>query len=641
MNPTLNQTIKRIITEVSSDVNNEELVDLTCAGGNINPISSPPPNNAKVAGIVHLWSHPCGPWLYPYSLGSTPTGSKVYVSEQTDLIAGLTPTSPIEQRSQAYYDQVVSQSGPISAGDVLHLSESACWGAAPHSCIRYEGTTNSGTNSSLLFQGVAYHGGPFGSCGDCGVDIPATNHGCQDPNALNTQPHPNYNGPTGTYNGTWGTPPSQGNCQGSWSQQTYYLPLYQNTGGIMTTTGNNPNNAGNPSPQPWCIPKFIHASHVSCCNYNAGCIDNGMFSNSPTPGVPASNYDPNANSDCNGKPCSAVEAEVTGYGWLSNHSCCTYDAVVDKEGCDDPTALNYGICCDGDPNCTPTISNPKCCRYEGGDEDRGCMDPNALNYNKCCDTTDPNCVPNIDTKDCCKYDVEPSIHVWDLGTCCQPGQACGLWYPMLGSSLGISFVVTNPVYQQANNDLWLALGSPAVGDFNRIYAQGTCVEYIGLIPLNTYPIWNASSVNNTFLNSWPLDTNLYNDCKCEDGRGGTEDKGCMDPNALNNGECCNGDPNCTAIYPNPECCRYEDNPVDEIYCECCDKFGDNISMVQTVSSPADCIGAENTVYSGMGVYGCNVSPVSGGPGTKCKKPIPTNDFPVELSEEIKRIKELL
>ena len=405
MNPTLNQTIKRIITEVSSDVNNEELVDLTCAGGNINPISSPPPNNAKVAGIVHLWSHPCGPWLYPYSLGSTPTGSKVYVSEQTDLIAGLTPTSPIEQRSQAYYDQVVSQSGPISAGDVLHLSESACWGAAPHSCIRYEGTTNSGTNSSLLFQGVAYHGGPFGSCGDCGVDIPATNHGCQDPNALNTQPHPNYNGPTGTYNGTWGTPPSQGNCQGSWSQQTYYLPLYQNTGGIMTTTGNNPNNAGNPSPQPWCIPKFIHASHVSCCNYNAGCIDNGMFSNSPTPGVPASNYDPNANSDCNGKPCSAVEAEVTGYGWLSDHSCCTYDAVVDKEGCDDPTALNYGICCDGDPNCTPTISNPKCCRYEDDPEERGCIDPIAINNNTCCPGNNYlGCIPSIPTNECCKYD---------------------------------------------------------------------------------------------------------------------------------------------------------------------------------------------------------------------------------------------
>ena len=399
MNPTLNQTIKRIITEVSSDVNNEELVDLTCAGGNINPISSPPPNNAKVAGIVHLWSHPCGPWLYPYSLGSTPTGSKVYVSEQTDLIAGLTPTSPIEQRSQAYYDQVVSQSGPISAGDVLHLSESACWGAAPHSCIRYEGTTNSGTNSSLLFQGVAYHGGPFGSCGDCGVDIPATNHGCQDPNALNTQPHPNYNGPTGTYNGTWGTPPSQGNCQGSWSQQTYYLPLYQNTGGIMTTTGNNPNNAGNPSPQPWCIPKFIHASHVSCCNYNAGCIDNGMFSNSPTPGVPALNYDPNANGDCGSKPCSENEA------WISDHGCCTYDAVVDKEGCDDPTALNYGICCDGDPNCTPTISNPKCCRYEDDPEERGCIDPIAINNNTCCPGNNYlGCIPSIPTNECCKYD---------------------------------------------------------------------------------------------------------------------------------------------------------------------------------------------------------------------------------------------
>ena len=632
MNPTLNQTIKRIITEVSSDVNNEELVDLTCAGGNINPISSPPPNNAKVAGIVHLWSHPCGPWLYPYSLGSTPTGSKVYVSEQTDLIAGLTPTSPIEQRSQAYYDQVVSQSGPISAGDVLHLSESACWGAAPHSCIRYEGTTNSGTNSSLLFQGVAYHGGPFGSCGDCGVDIPATNHGCQDPNALNTQPHPNYNGPTGTYNGTWGTPPSQGNCQGSWSQQTYYLPLYQNTGGIMTTTGNNPNNAGNPSPQPWCIPKFIHASHVSCCNYNAGCIDNGMFSNSPTPGVPASNYDPNANGDCGSKPCSENEA------WISDHGCCTYDAVVDKEGCDDPTALNYGICCDGDPNCTPTISNPKCCRYEGGDEDRGCMDPNALNYNKCCDTTDPNCVPNIDTKECCKYDVDPGPAP-TCYSCVDPDNfdlSVTLNNTTMYNSIGNGTAFPNPTVI-SGPATWINWWGGGTGAYS--YGGFTSIGPNPISP-NSYCLFNYPSVwggNSSIGGS----TDPSYVAKCEDGRGGSEDKGCMDPNALNNGECCNGDPNCTAIYPNPECCRYEDNPVDEIYCECCDKFGDNISMVQTVSSPADCIGAENTVYSGMGVYGCNVSPVSGGPGTKCKKPIPTNDFPVELSEEIKRIKELL
>ena len=42
--------------------------------------------------------------------------------------------------------------------------------------------------------------------------------------------------------------------------------------------------------------------------------------------------------------------------------------------------------------------------------------------------------------------------------------------------------------------------------------------------------------------------------------GGTEDKGCMDPNATNYNVCCDGDPNCTVIGPNPECCRYEHEP---------------------------------------------------------------------------------
>ena len=577
----------------------------------------------QTQGVWHLFENSCSPWLYPYT--SNTTNAVPYKSKTTTLAMGYTyPSVTNIQENHAYYDYLVQQAGPISPGDILFIGEDACWGTSPHQCIKYVGTTTGWPGNGLQFHGATFFAGPYQDCSSCNVD--PTNYGCSDPNALNTDISPNFSSWIAQYNGTGGYPIIGVDCDGSWANGTSYGSSWQVNVPNMTPTGSGP--------QPWCVPSGVSFPSIACCSYNPGCIDNGMFSNSPTPGVPALNYDPNANGDCGSKPCSENEA------WISDHGCCTYDAVVDKEGCDDPTALNYGICCDGDPNCTPTISNPKCCRYEGGDEDRGCMDPNALNYNKCCDTTDPNCVPNIDTKDCCKYDVEPSIHVWDLGTCCQPGQACGLWYPMLGSSLGISFVVTNPVYQQANNDLWLALGSPAVGDFNRIYAQGTCVEYIGLIPLNTYPIWNASSVNNTFLNSWPLDTNLYNDCKCEDGRGGTEDKGCMDPNALNNGECCNGDPNCTAIYPNPECCRYEDDPVEEIYCECC-KGQYAQSMAQTVSSPADCIGAENTVYAGMGVYGCNVSPVSGGPGTKCKKPIPTNDFPVELSEEIKRIKELL
>ena len=90
------------------------------------------------------------------------------------------------------------------------------------------------------------------------------------------------------------------------------------------------------------------------------------------------------------------------------------------------------------------------------------------------------------------------------------------------------------------------------------------------------------------------------------------------------------------IYPTPALCEADpitkcgdEDPGDKIYCECCDgnSPGNAISMAQTVGSAADCMGAENTVYAGLGVYGCNVSPVSGGPGTNCKKPgtgTPTN-----------------
>jgi len=81
-------------------------------------------------------------------------------------------------------------------------------------------------------------------------------------------------------------------------------------------------------------------------------------------------------------------------------------------------------------------------------------------------------------------------------------------------------------------------------------------------------------------------------------------------------------------------CSDDDRTITEmISCECCDENspGNAISMAQQVASSADCIGAENTIYAGLGVYGCNVSPVSGGPGTKCKKqpkPVPTNNSPV-------------
>ena len=56
-----------------------------------------------------------------------------------------------------------------------------------------------------------------------------------------------------------------------------------------------------------------------------------------------------------------------------------------------------------------------------------------------------------------------------------------------------------------------------------------------------------------------------------------EDSGCLDVNALNYNECCNGDPACTVIASNPECCRYDQGDhkgcMDSTainYMTCCD-----------------------------------------------------------------------
>ena len=172
---------------------------------------------------------------------------------------------------------------------------------------------------------------------------------------------------------------------------------------------------------------------------------------------------------------------------------------------------------------------------------------------------------------------------------------------------------------------------------------------------------------------------LTEGCKCCPDPTGGDERGCMDPTAINYNVCCPGNnyPGCVPNIPsNEDCCEYEDNPnpckdnpnpecfwchestqcqpvgtnlgyalansiplffdlndcqaqsgcgpreEPMVYCECC-KGSNGQSMAQQVPASQGCIGAENTVYAGLGVYGCQVSPVSGGPGTKCKKPLPT------------------
>ena len=109
----------------------------------------------------------------------------------------------------------------------------------------------------------------------------------------------------------------------------------------------------------------------------------------------------------------------------------------------------------------------------------------------------------------------PAIHVWDFGPCCTPGQACGLWLKALGNPPPYNPLywpgVYNPLWQQQNHDMWLAFGSPAVGDFNSFMNGYACIEYLGLIPLSALDLNNLpwGSIATNFLNP---STVLYADC---------------------------------------------------------------------------------------------------------------------------------
>jgi len=172
--------------------------------------------------------------------------------------------------------------------------------------------------------------------------------------------------------------------------------------------------------------------------------------------------------------------------------------------------VGVGVCSYEHPfcvNCQPaTLAIP------------GCTDPSALNYDSTATIDDGSCVYLPST---------PSIHVWDYGPCCQPGQVCGLWVNAYGSVPLNQLYVNSPVWQQNNQALWVALGSPSPGDFNKIGPDGDCVKYLGLVPISTLMVnqsaWGPGSMSVAWVNSWPLDNNLYNNCSCDDNSGGLVD----------------------------------------------------------------------------------------------------------------------
>ena len=133
------------------------------------------------------------------------------------------------------------------------------------------------------------------------------------------------------------------------------------------------------------LPNVSSTLGTSCCdpiNEDKGCLD-----------INALNY----NVCCNGDPACTVVGP--------NPECCEYEHEPDHKGCMDSTAINYMDCCDPNiPGCTPTLPNPECCKYEHQDIP-GCLDQSAINYNTCCDDpNNPNCTPTIQYDECCKYE---------------------------------------------------------------------------------------------------------------------------------------------------------------------------------------------------------------------------------------------
>ena len=521
----------------------------------------------QTQGVWHLFENSCSPWLYPYT--SNTTNAVPYKSKTTTLAMGYTyPSVTNIQENHAYYDYLVQQAGPISPGDILFIGEDACWGTSPHQCIKYVGTTTGWPGNGLQFHGATFFAGPYQDCSSCNVD--PTNYGCSDPNALNTDISPNFSSWIAQYNGTGGYPIIGVDCDGSWANGTSYGSSWQVNVPNMTPTGSGP--------QPWCVPSGVSFPSIACCSYNPGCIDNGMFSNSPTPGVPALNYDPNANGDCGSKPCSENES------WISDHGCCQYPtpilgctdsaatnydplATVDDgsciypvnedKGCLDINALNYNACCNGDPACIVISSNPDCCRYQQGDH-KGCMDITAINYMICCDPNIPGCVPNSPSPDCCRYEGEPD-------PCKDNPKEC--WFCESGD---------------INTSDWqdpMAL----------VNANGGCVQF-----LNT----NSTFASNYTGQMYTTQSDCTNNSECKPTRGGDKQK------------------NCT-------CCKKTEGGTIS---------GFSPSTSIPVSDSCSQFNGQN------GSYGCVETTLWS--LSKCSQELPNDDWPIGLDESIIRMQKL-
>ena len=349
---------------------------------------------------------------------------------------------------------------------------------------------------------------------------------------------------------------------------------------------------------PWNSPLTIVSPHPNCDD----CINNEM-------------------PYCcllGGTPCFQITSP-TECDWGTTYpdlpTCQANCGDPEERGCLDPMALNYNECCPNTPGCIPILPDEECCRFEHEPDQEGCMDSTAINYMTCCDPNIPGCVPTLPNPECCRH---------------EGGDGC-------------------------DHPLWLALNTTGPGgkdEYCKICSDPTS-PYFGNHPLSftsiqTYSYF-AGGVNychccDPIITDDPCKTNPKDCWFCEPGD--IDISGWQDPMALvnANGGCIQFSSTNTTYASsyagqmfttkidceNTTECRPSNGEMIE--CQCCNG-GNPQSMSQSVPANPGC-----SVLEVGGLWNCQPQqsqPIS------CKKPLPTNDVPIELAEEIKRYKTLL
>ena len=244
----------------------------------------------------------------------------------------------------------------------------------------------------------------------------------------------------------------------------------------------------------------------------------------------------------------------------------------------------------------------------------------------------------------------------------------GIWGPTGTLNSFYGWVVSQVGSINIGDTITFDMGNSGMCSWlGHIWIDTVCFKYKGIGPVNVGTIWGG-----------PTATAISSDCCSNIGRG-VEDRGCMDQNALNYNECCNGDPNCTVVGSNPECCKYDRRTGDERgcidpnatnngeccpgnnypgcvatlhhepcckyegggeekKCTCCKKIEggtiQGISMATQIPISDSCSQFNNPPL----LYGCTDSTLWS--LSKCSQELPNDDWPIGLDESIIRMQKL-